>query len=187
VNSGHGVVAAFDADQALVVVVALVGLVGVIVGGVLNGVVTAALERIQSARRAMVASRLIQDDLNYINAVLRTELEQGVWNRLTANAPPVPFESWRDGRDGLAGHLSFGEWGAVSIAARQALFVVQRGPMNPKAGHQINANERAVMESMLPDLQHGIQVLLPLSYGRRVPSFWSALLRDPASRLQPPE
>jgi hypothetical protein len=67
----------------------------------------------------------------------------------------VPFDSWRDGRDVLAGHLSFEEWAATSIAARQALLVVHQAPLSPTAGLAITASERAVMETMVPDIARG--------------------------------
>jgi len=50
---------------------------------VLNGVVIAALDRVQSARRAKVVARLVQDDLSYMKAVLEAEMAEGVWKRLT--------------------------------------------------------------------------------------------------------
>ena len=166
-----------DSDVTLVVLTATFGLLGVIVGGVLNGVVTAGLERVQSARRAQVAARLVQDDLTYIKAVMEVEIEEGVWKRLTGNAPPLPFASWADGRDVLAGHLTFKEWAVASVAARQALRVVEVAPTNPKPGLPINANEQANLESMIPDIASGIDVLLPLSHGKRVPTVWRAILR----------
>jgi hypothetical protein len=166
-----------DADVTLVLLTALIGLLGVIVGGVLNGVVTAALDRVQSARRAQVVARLVQDDLTYMTAVMEAEMAEGVWKRLTPEAPSVPFDSWREGRDVLAAHLTFAEWAVASVAARQALLVVQRAPLNPKSGKPITSGEKAVMATMVPDLSQGIDVLQPLSHGQRVPTFWRALFR----------
>lgn len=155
--------------MTLVALTATFGLLGVIVGGVLNGVVTAALDRVQNARRAQVVARLVQDDLTYMKAVLEAEINEGVWKRITPDAPPVPFDSWRDGRDVLAGHLSFEEWAVASIAARQALFIVHRAPTNPKSGQSINPREKANLETMVPDLSRGIDVLQPLSHGGACP------------------
>lgn len=157
-------------------IAALFGLLGVVVGGVLTGVVTAGLDRVRDSRRALVAARLVQDDLSYIQAVLKVEIEEGVWKRLTGDEPPLPFDAWNEGRDLLAAHLTFLEWTVASVAARQASRVVQVAPTNPKAGHAITPGERANMETMLPDLQDGIDVLQPLSHGDRVPSLWRAML-----------
>lgn len=155
---------------------ALFGLLGVVVGGVLTGVVSAGLDRVRDARRALVAARLVQDDLSYIQAVLKVEIAEGVWKRLTPNEPALPFDAWSDGRDLLAAHLTFLEWTVASVAARQALRVVQVAPTNPKAGHAITPGERANLETMLPDFQSGIDVLQPLSHGDRIPSLWRAIL-----------
>jgi hypothetical protein len=157
------------------VIPAIFGLVGVIVGGLVSGVVSAGLDRVRDARRALVSARLVQDDLSYLHAVLDAEIEEGVWRRLTADEPPLAFDAWTDGRDLLAAHLSFAEWNVASIAARQALRVVQVAPMNPKPGQAITANERANLASMLADIWAGTEVLQPLSHGRRVPSLWQAI------------
>jgi hypothetical protein len=45
-------------------IAALLDLVGVIVGGLLNGVVSAGLERVRDAKRAVVVGRVVQDDLS---------------------------------------------------------------------------------------------------------------------------
>jgi hypothetical protein len=42
--------------------------------------------------------------------------------------------------------------------------------LNPKSGQPITPGEKAIMETMVPDLSRGIDVLQPLSHGERVPT-----------------
>lgn len=127
-----------------------------------------------------MAARLVQDDLTYIHAVLSVEIDEGVWKRLTGNEPPLPFDSWAEGRGLLAAHLTFEEWAVASVAARQALRVVQVAPTNPKpVGEALTAGERANLETMVPDLAAGMNVLQPLSQGDHVPTFMRAMRGTP--------
>lgn len=152
------------------------GLLGVIVGGILSGVVAAGLQRVHDARRAMVTARLVQDDLIYIGAALRSEIDAGVWRRLTANAPPLPFAAWSEGRDSLAAHMSFGEWTVISIAARQAIHAVEAPGSNPDpSGTAIASSAKQTIETLLPDITNGVNLLQPLAHGHRVPSLWRAM------------
>jgi hypothetical protein len=107
---------------------------------------------------------------------MTVEINEGVWKRLTGEEPPLPFASWIEGRDVLAAHLGYAEWNVASVAARQALRVVEMSPRNPKPGQPITPNERANLETMVPDLAAGMEILQPLSHGTRVPPLWRAML-----------
>jgi hypothetical protein len=170
------------------VTTAIFALLGVVIGGLLNAVVTAALDAVREGRRAMVAARLVADDLTYIRAAVQAELEDGTYRRLTGEEPPLTF-SWDELRDVLASHLTFAEWAAVSVAARVALRIVSMAPMNPKPGEPISASERARLEAVLPRISDGITVLQPLVHGTRAPTLWRALRGMLPSRraLEPAE
>jgi hypothetical protein len=153
------------------------GLLGVIVGGLLNGLVSAGLERLREARLAMVTARLVQSDLLYIEAVVTTEMGEGEWKRLAQGAPPVSFESWK-GRDALAAGLNdYKEWAMVEVAARQAMRVVVVAPTNPNPpGTRLSPAESGSLATLLPEMRGGVEALNPLAHGARVPSLWRAMI-----------
>jgi hypothetical protein len=160
----------------VVFVVALVGLLGVVIGGVLNGVVTAAVERVRDARAALVVARLVQNDLTFIQSVLEVEIDRGVWMNLTAGAPTLSFDAWHEGRGLLASSLTFQEWSAVCVAAQTALRAVQMAALtNAPRGEPIDPEVLASMRTMSPRFDRAIEVLQPLSHGHRVPSLWKAM------------
>lgn len=163
-------------SHTLSVLAAVFGLLGVLVGAVATGLVSGALDRVREARRAMVAARLVQDDLTYLHATISAEIQEAAWTRLTQNSSPLPFGSWSEGRDLLASHMDFEQWNVVCIAARQAQLIVHRSPLNPHPiGTAISTGERANLETMLPDLWNGTEVLQPLTHGDNVPTFWRAM------------
>jgi hypothetical protein len=155
------------------------GLLGVIVGGVVNGLVATGLERVREARLAMVTARLVQSDLLYIAAVVTAEIQEGKWKRLAQGAPPVSFDSWKGGRDALAGGLrDYEKWAVVEVAARQAMRVVVVAPTNPKpAGTALSSAESQNLGTLVPDMTKGVETLQPLAHGVHVPPLWRAMLR----------
>lgn len=108
------------------------GLAGVIVGGVLNGVVAAGVERVRDARQTMVTARLVQSDIVFLEANIRAEIDGGEWRRLTKDAPPLAFEAWAQGRQMLASGLDYEEWAAVEVAARAGASDTGEGADEPE-------------------------------------------------------
>ena len=152
------------------------GLAGVIVGGVLNGVVAAGVERVRDARQTMVTARLVQSDIVFLEANIRAEIDGGEWRRLTKDAPPLAFEAWAQGRQMLASGLDYEEWAAVEVAARQALRRLARAPMNPKPpGTPLTDAEKADLSALTPDLEAGRRTLNAATHGERVPKLWRAM------------
>jgi hypothetical protein len=165
---------------------AIFGLLGVLVGALANGIVSGALDRVREGRRAVVAARLVQDDLNYLHAVLSSEVGEGIWNRLTPGQSPLTFDSWPEGRDLLAEHLTFEEWAVVTVAARQAHLMMYRVPLNPhKPGDFMSTPEQENLETMVPDLWNGAKILTPLSRGDRAPGMWREMLPRRRTRSKP--
>lgn len=173
----------------IALLVGLFGLLGVIVGGVLNGFVAAGLEREREARLAMVTARLVQSDLLYIMALVTAEIRGGEWKRFTQDAPPVSFDSWKEGRDALAvGLRDYMEWARVEIAARQAMRVVVVAPTNPKpAGTTLSPAESENLLTLLPEMKEGVETLKPIAHGTRLPTLWRAMLPPRQHASKPPE
>ena len=126
----------------------------------------------------MLTARLVQSDLLYIAAVVTTEINEGEWTRLAHGAPPVSFDSWKEGRDALAGGLrDYKEWAVVEVAARQAMRVVVVAPTNPKpAGTALSPAEKDSLATLLPEMKERVDMLQPLAHGAHVPSLWRAIL-----------
>ncbi len=153
------------------------GLLGVIVGGLMNGVVSAGLDRVREARLAMITARLVQSDLLYVDAIVTAEIDEGEWKRLAQGAPPVPFDSWQEGREALAGGLrEYQDWAVVEIAARQALRVVVVAPTNPNPpGTALSPEEIANLATLLPEMREGVKTLQPAAHGALVPTLRRAI------------
>jgi hypothetical protein len=92
---------------------AVFGLIGVIVGGLLNAAVTAWQARREDVASARVAARLIDLELREAAAIL--VLNQGA-NRISQGDSPFSNAAWRKYRDVLARALSDRGWEAVATA-----------------------------------------------------------------------
>ena len=92
---------------------AVFGLIGVIVGGLLNAAVTAWQARRDDVASGRVAARLVDLELREAAAIL--VLNQGA-NRLSQGDSPFSNAAWRKYRDVLARALSDRGWEAVATA-----------------------------------------------------------------------
>jgi hypothetical protein len=104
---------------------ALFGLLGVVVGGVLTGMVTYALERVRTKRAARAASRLLVEDLHSALMFANTVKGKGTWQVLSPDAVERTFVEpaavWLKHRELLASTLSGKEWVALSLAYGEGL------------------------------------------------------------------
>lgn len=91
---------------------AIVGLLGVIVGGVLNGVVGWRLDLARQRRAGRAAARLVRSELNAILSEVEIAANFGDW-RAYEN---VSSEHWQAHRTLLAETLSYDEFEIVSTA-----------------------------------------------------------------------
>jgi hypothetical protein len=165
-------------------VVGAFALLGVFVGGVLNGLVAAANERVRAARRAMLVARLVQSDLLYLEGLLYEEIVEGVWKRLL-DPPRLTFDAWVDGREALSAALSHTEWSAVEGAARHGLRLALLRPYDRKPGSPITEEERQTLVELLPEINQGRETLYAVARAERVPGFWRALLQPRHSTAKP--
>jgi hypothetical protein len=92
---------------------AVFGLIGVIVGGVLNGFVSYVLERRNERRAARTAARLLLDEWRPLVFLVADVLRLGRWR---PGEQPITFEEWSRHRELLANQLSQEAWLRVSNA-----------------------------------------------------------------------
>ena len=111
-SSEVGVVLAADGISPSVLVSTGGALLGVMVGGVLNGVVQASSDRARQRRLAHAGVRLVRGELGEIEAVLSSTVDHRVWRR----AALLPQNAWKDYREVLAQQLPDGLWETVAGA-----------------------------------------------------------------------
>jgi hypothetical protein len=87
-------------------------LLGVMVGGVLNGVVQASSDRARQRRLAHAGVRLVRGELGEIETALGSTVDHRVWRR----AALLPQDAWRNYREVLAQQLPDGLWETVAGA-----------------------------------------------------------------------
>jgi len=88
---------------------AIFGLVGVIIGGLLNGGVTWLVDRQQSKGAVKVSARLVLSELEMIEVSATSALETANYGQLTFG----DTAEWIEHRPVLASKLSDGEWSAL--------------------------------------------------------------------------
>jgi hypothetical protein len=93
---------------------AIIGLVGVVIGGVLTGGVDFVLERRREKRRGRAAARLIHAELSDIAAYVEASLLRRAW--LADPAGALEGESWKQWRAALAEAPGFEGWYPISGA-----------------------------------------------------------------------
>jgi hypothetical protein len=93
---------------------AIIGLVGVVIGGVLTGGVEFVLERRREGRRGRAAARLIHAELSDIAAYVEASLFRRAW--LADPAEALQGEAWKDRKSALAEAPGFDGWYPISGA-----------------------------------------------------------------------
>lgn len=88
-------------------------LIGVIIGGLLNGIVAAVLGRARERQNARAAARLLRDDMLLRHTAL---MRAGRKSLASLAGVGVDDSCWRQHRDCIARVLSEDEWRAVSGA-----------------------------------------------------------------------
>ena len=94
---------------------AIFGLVGVVVGGVLNAVVAAVLEDRRAARARRTSARLVAEEIQSNGRTLWACNESGLW--LAMRSHPLRFGTWETHAEVLAG-LPYDDWVKVAEAIR---------------------------------------------------------------------
>jgi hypothetical protein len=151
---------------------AVFGLIGVIVGGLLNAAVTAWQARRADVASGRVAARLVDLELREAAAIL--VLNQGA-NRLSQGDSPFSNAAWRKYRDVLARALSDGGWEAVATAYE----VIEGSPERVLANFdKASPNIRGSPNRREIDIVLGASRSLSALARRTPPSFDSASLRS---------
>jgi hypothetical protein len=140
---------------------ALFVLAGVIVGGLLTGGVTLALDTRREKRAARAAARLVVAELNEIGARLNAAVAAGVYGP-EAGGLPLPDREWLEGRTLLAVALSDEEWDAVAHAYLNVVRVAIALQMNDPPRRPIDQlldSDRTIYTSVRDSALKAIGVL----------------------------
>lgn len=114
---------------------AIFGLVGVIIGGVLNAVLAVVLDGRRSAAALTASSRLVAEEIQSNDRTLWACNETGLW--LPMRSHPLRFSTWETHAETLA-RLPYYDWVLVGESIRLTSEIdrihgqhTQRSPMDP--------------------------------------------------------
>jgi hypothetical protein len=150
-----------------VLVVAAVGLLGVVVGGVLSGLVTIQVERVREGHAARVAARLLQDDFENVVLYVDALSESGRYG--PSVLAHVKTDEWREQRALIALPLEIEEWDVLSVAARRwGMLAAKLEGFEP--GRSLSADDRQQLDVLRGDMRRAIPLLRSVGRGERVPT-----------------
>jgi hypothetical protein len=114
---------------------AIFGLVGVIIGGVLNAVVTRWLEEKRALASARAAARLVRLELMLIGGYAAASVNTNIYG---AEAESLRFDvkSWQQTSAVLAAGLNDDEWGPVMARVRLCWTSRDGDPDDESAAHR---------------------------------------------------
>lgn len=115
--------------QRSIWVAALFGLLGVIVGGVLNTWLGLIVERHRTSSAARVAARLIRNELLLIAARATATCENDIYGPEVGDEP-FDIAQWNEGKTTLAAVLSEAEWATIIRVS------ITRVEVLPRAGRR---------------------------------------------------
>ena len=92
-----------------IVTEAIFGLIGVVIGGLLNGGVSWLASRRDAERKARIGSRLVLSELDENQRAVSLALKAGSFGHLKS----LETKAWKDWRETLADVLSDNDWGVV--------------------------------------------------------------------------
>lgn len=150
--------------------IAIFGLVGVVIGGLLNGGLTLLLDERRERRRGLQAARVLDSEL--LSA--ETALDFFVVKRNTLWPDELVYPDgavWLELRSVVALAVDAEGWITLNVGF-QALDDVRvfRGAYRPKEKAEwdrpLDPNERSLFDSPLADIRKARQVLHPLAYPR---------------------
>lgn len=124
-------------------------LAGVVIGGLLNYLVTTAIEERRGRRAMRTSARIVGEEVGTNLAIVGAALEVGDW-RPVGNAP-FYFNAWQHYRQALAERLPAGRWASLREAMRhlQTMDRVHKlgGPDRPFTPHDV-AHLQEVREAL---------------------------------------
>ena len=150
---------------------ALFGLLGVIVGGVLNGVVAQVIARRQEAAGGRVAARLVGHELGLLCGEFEHMQKFGV----AAGLVPVPIRTpeWDQHRTTLAGVLSDEAWEVVQAGYTWVALYNSAPPHDRYSDPRdaLDPDDAELYLDVVSEMSAGVEVLHGYVTGRREP--WS--------------
>lgn len=117
---------------------AIFGLLGVIVGGVLNAVLAVVLDNRRSSAAVRTSARLVAEEIQSNGRTLYACLETGLW--LAMRNHPLRFSTWESHAEPLA-QIPYEDWVRVAEAIRLTSQIdrvhghgdhMQLSPMDPR-------------------------------------------------------
>jgi hypothetical protein len=143
------------------VTAAVFGVIGVIVGGVLNGLVSYALARRNERRAAKTAARLLLDEWRAALFLVEDVLRLGRWQP----DQPIAFEVWDRHRELLANQLQQEAWLRVANARLHVAWINSAnqagGKLGAKTRDELERRWRVVRDAidanLMPVAVHGPQ------------------------------
>jgi hypothetical protein len=136
---------------------AIFGLLGVLVGGVLNGVVAAWLDSRNLSARRRVGARLVGSDVQSVMAVVHLLLEHSKWG--ASRQIDFPLAGWEAHRETLAEALEVDEWLDVDDAIRVIRIVLEVGQSKP-SDQSLTPHDTEMVTAALGKLSRAADILI---------------------------
>lgn len=140
---------------------AIFGLVGVVVGGVLNALASYGLERRKEAILFRLIARELVDDLVHISGLIDVVTKDGDWIRWANSLNAGRLElGWRQRRPIVAQHLDFHSFLVVSQAIRSFEMVRDESPRTKeRAEEALTQEDRKKLTHLAGELLEALRQL----------------------------
>ena len=109
---------------------AIFGLIGVMIGGLLNGGVTYLTSRSQTGREAKIGARLVHSEIKLNQIATQLAIDGKSWLPMRVG---VNVDAWLEYRASLAAALSDDAWAAVDTYYGQALTIAAMKEISDEA------------------------------------------------------
>ncbi len=158
-------------------ITAIVGFLGVIVGGLITGAIGFYMQRRQEKRAALVAARVVLNEIVKNGAGAKTLDQAQAWYH------GVVFETdlWRTHRETLAGHLKGPEW-AVLSKAYNSVDMILNALAQTSEGQPFRDSVNYITRTALKNCDEAREVLKPHTTAQK----WTERWRQRLDRVFPP-
>jgi hypothetical protein len=146
------------ADSTAALTPAVFGLVGVVVGGLLNGLVGAVADSRRDRREATVAARLVRHEIEFLSAEVASWVREG---EVPESAVPLKREAWDAHHEILARVLLARDWDMLAATYTWVEL------MNNDPERSVGPISRDFCESVHTEMRGGVVVLARLAAGKR--------------------
>jgi hypothetical protein len=145
------------------VAAAIFGLIGVIVGGVLNGAITAFLVHRRESAFMRLAARELFDDLTYVAGYINVTQKDGDWIRWANALNSGKLElAWQQRRAVFAQRLRFDDFTVLSRAIRVFEMLRDESPRTKeRAEAALTEEDRERFRGIFREVYEGLRVLKP--------------------------